>query len=132
MFAEGFDLADCTIGKHLQVDEERIDLVDDKLPSDLSKDARLTLVLKATKTIAHAQMRGRFGGQRKAPLAHAARRTLSGGSWVELPLYRVEDQVDAVQGNGPCVLEEAFFTCRIESGWRFEINEARDILVSRA
>lgn len=132
MFAEGFDLADCTIGKHLQVDEERIDLVDDKLPSDLSKDARLTLVLKATKTIAHAQMRGRFGGQRKAPLAHAARRTLNGGSWVELPLYRVEDQVDAVQGNGPCVLEEAFFTCRIESGWRFEINEARDILVSRA
>ena len=132
MFAEGFDLADCTIGKHLQVDEEQIDLVDDKLPSDLSKDARLTLVLKATKTIAHAQMRGRFGGHRKAALAHAARRTLSGGSWVELPLYRVEDQVDAVQGNGPCVLEEAFFTCRIESGWRFEINEARDILVSRA
>ena len=57
---------------------------------------------------------------------------MSGGSWVELPLYRVEDQVDAVQAKGPCVLEEAFFTCRIESGWRFEINEARDILVSRA
>jgi hypothetical protein len=30
------------------------------------------------------------------------------------------------------VLEEAFFTGRIDNGWRFEINEARDILVSRS
>ncbi len=132
MFAEGFDLADCRIDKHLQVDEARVDLLDDALPPNLSKDARLTLVLKATKTIAHAQMHGKFGGECKAALAHEARRTLSGGSWVDLPVYRVEDQVDAVQADGPCVLEEAFFTCRIESGWRFEINEARDILVSRA
>ena len=132
MFAEGFDVVDCRIDKHLQVDEARVDLLDGTLPPNLSKDARLTLVLKATMTIAHAQMHGKFGGQRKAALAHAVRRTLSGGSWVELPLYRVEDQVDAVQADGPCVLEEAFFTCRIESGWRFEINEARDILVSRA
>ena len=73
MFAEGFDLADCTIGKHLQVDGSLIDLLDDKLPSDLSKDARLTLVLKATKTIAHAQMRGRFGGHRKAALSPTRR-----------------------------------------------------------
>ena len=88
-------------------------------------------MLKATKTIATRKcVAGSAVTARR--LSPRARRTLSGGSWVELPLYRVEDQVDAVQGNGPCVLEEAFFTCRIESGWRFEINEARDILVSRA
>jgi len=132
MFAEGFDLADCRVDKHLEVDDARIDLLDDGLPPNLSEDARLTLVLKAAKPIAHAQMRGKFGGDRKAALAHATRRTLSGGGWVDLPLYRVEDQLGAVQAEGPCVLEEAFFTCRIESGWRFEINEARDILVSRA
>jgi len=132
MFAEGFDLADCRVEKHLQVDETRVDLLDGALPPDLSKDARLTLVLKATKTTAHAQMRGKFGAESRVAIAHAARRTLSGGSWVELPLYRVEDQVDAVQADGPCVLEEAFFTCRVESGWRFQMNEARDILVSRA
>ena len=132
MFAEGFDLANCRIDKHLQVDEARMDLLDGELPPNLSKDARLTLVLKAAKTIAHAQMHGKFGGNRKAALTHAPRRTLSGGSWTDLPLYRVEEQVEAVQAEGPCVLEEAFFTCRIEKGWRFEINEARDILVSRA
>ena len=131
MFAEGFDLADCRIDKHLFVDDARVDLVNDTLPRDLSKDARVTLVLEATKSIAHAQMHGTFGGERKAAIAQGARRTLTGRSWVDLPLYRVEDQPHAARGEGPCVLEEAFFTCRIESGWRFEINEARDILVSR-
>jgi len=29
------------------------------------------------------------------------------------------------------VLEEAFFTCRIDSGWTFEINDAGDILLAR-
>jgi N-methylhydantoinase A/oxoprolinase/acetone carboxylase beta subunit len=77
-------------------------------------------------------MHGKFGGEREAAIAQGARRTLSGGSWVDLPLYRVEDQPHAAWGEGPCVLEEAFFTGRIDSGWRFEINEARDILVSRA
>jgi len=132
MFAEGFDLADCRVEKHLQVDEARVDLLDGSLPPDLSKDARLTVVLKATKATAHAQMHGQFGAESKVAIAHAARRTLSGNSWVDLPVYRVEDQVEAVQADGPCVLEESFFTCRIDSGWRFEINEARDILVSRA
>jgi hypothetical protein len=29
------------------------------------------------------------------------------------------------------VLEEAFFTSRIDAGWKFEINESGDILLSR-
>jgi len=131
MFAEGFDLADCLVEKHLQVDDERVDLLDGSLPPNLPKDARLNLVLKATKTTAHAQMHGQFGAESKVAVARAARRTLSGGSWVDLPVYRVEDQVEAVRADGPCVLEESFFTCRIDRGWRVEINEARDILMSR-
>jgi hypothetical protein len=33
---------------------------------------------------------------------------------------------------GPAVLEEAYFTCRLDGGWRFEINDAGDILLSSA
>jgi hypothetical protein len=29
------------------------------------------------------------------------------------------------------VLEEAFFTCRLDAGWKFEINDAGDILLVR-
>ena len=35
------------------------------------------------------------------------------------------------KGAGPAVLEEAFFTCRIDAGWRFEVNDAGDVLLSK-
>jgi N-methylhydantoinase A/oxoprolinase/acetone carboxylase beta subunit len=131
MFAEGFDLAECRIDKRLRIGEADADLVDGALPKTLPSGAELTFVLKATKPIAHARLRGKFGAKRKPAVASGSRRTLASGNWAELPLYRVEEQDDAVQAQGPCVLEEAFFTCRVEPGWRFEINEARDILLSR-
>jgi N-methylhydantoinase A len=30
------------------------------------------------------------------------------------------------------VLEEAFFTCRVDRGWTFTINQAGDILLQRS
>ena len=37
----------------------------------------------------------------------------------------------SARASGPAVLEEAFFTCRVDAGWRFEINDAGDILLSK-
>lgn len=131
MFAEGFELQDCRIETRLQVDEQLLPLAGDTLPAGLPKGARVTLVLRATKSIARAQLSGKFGQQRKAAVAGGQRRVLAGGKPAELPLYRVEAQAGGVQAQGPCVLEEAFFTSRIDAGWRFEINESGDILLSR-
>ena len=49
-----------------------------------------------------------------------------------LPLYRVEDQKAGAKAAGPAVLEEAFFTCRIDAGWSVEINDAGDILLTES
>lgn len=133
MFAEGFNFEDCQLEWELQIDEAVLPFSGDVLPDNLPQDARLTLVLKITKPIAHAQLAGRFGQQRAAAQARGVRRVGPvDGNWAELPLYRVEDQQGAVQAQGPCVLEEAFFTCRVDQGWCFEINETGDILLSRA
>jgi len=133
MFAEGFDFTDCRLEWELQVDEKVLPLTGDALPENLPHGARVTLVLKITKPIARAQLAGTFGKQRAAAQARGVRRIRSAdGQTAELPLYRVEDQREAVQAQGPCVLEEAFFTCRVDEGWRFEINETGDILLSRA
>ena len=105
---------------------------DGKLPSGLPRDARLSLALEVVKPIAHAELSGRFGKAGKPAVAQGKRRTLAGGQWRQLPLYRVEDQPPGCSAQGPAVLEEAFFTCRIETGWKFEINQAGDILLSRA
>jgi len=132
MFAEGFELKDCLIETRLQLDERLLPLDGERLPAGLPGDARLTLVLKASRPIARAQLSGRFGQERKPATAGGQRRVLAGGKPVSLPLYRVEEQSGGVQAQGPCVLEEAFFTSRIDAGWRFEINESGDILLSRA
>ena len=132
MFAEGFELADCRIDTWLQVGEELHPLQGEVLPAKLPKDARPTLVLKATRVIARASLDGRFGGSRQPAKAAGKRRVLSGGKPAELPLYRVDQQSGGVQASGPCVLEEDFFTSRIDAGWKFEINESGDILLSRA
>lgn len=130
MFAEGFDLASCRLEKMLDVDGEAIALNGDALPANLPKGARVALVLKATRPIARASLSGRFGSTTKAAVAGGKRKTLSSGQLAELPLFKVEDQVGGCTGQGPCVLEDPFFTARIESGWRFEINEAGDILLT--
>ena len=132
MFAEGFDFTDCRLEWELQVDEKVLPLTGDALPENLPHGARVTLVLKITKPIARAQLAGTFGRRRAAAQARGVRRIRSAdGQWANLPLYRVEEQREAVQAEGPCVLEEAFFTCRVDEGWRFEINETGDILLSR-
>jgi N-methylhydantoinase A len=130
MFAEGFELADCRVEAWLQIGDELQALEGDKLPA-LPKGAQASMLLKATRVIARASLSGKFGGQRKAASTSGSRKVLSGGKPADLPLYRVEEQAGGAQAQGPCVLEEAFFTCRIDAGWRFEINESGDILLSR-
>ena len=46
-----------------------------------------------------------------------------------VPLYRVEALSAGARGVGPAVLEEAYFTCRVDPGWSFTIDAAGDILL---
>ena len=39
--------------------------------------------------------------------------------------------VSGAEAINPAVLEEAFYTCRIDAGWRFEFNASGDILLSK-
>ena len=135
MYAEGADIDQCRCDFMLHIsrgdDEQAIPLMGDVLPAGLAADAHLSLSLDVTKPIAHASLSGRFGEQLKPAVSRAARRTRSGGTWQTLPVYRVEEQAAGASAPGPAILEEAFYTCRIEAGWRFEINTAGDILLSR-
>lgn len=130
MFGEGAELEQCRIEESLRVidaeGERSVALGEGK--AAIPAKGRVTLVLQALKPISHAGLTGAFGKAGQAAVSTARRRTLGG----ELPLYRVEDQPPGAAAAGPAVLEEAFFTCRIEPGWRFEINQAGDILLSRA
>jgi N-methylhydantoinase A len=123
MFAEGFGLESCQLKWSAQVGERTVEFTGDKLPKDLSGKAKASITLEALKPISHASLSGRFGGKTQA--------ATSSGKRNGAPLYRVEDQKAGASARGPAVLEESFFTCRLDPGWKFEINPAGDILLSK-
>ncbi len=136
MFAEGAKLADCKVQATLHIgsgkEHRAIDIDGDVLPKDLPAKAELTLRLLAVKPVAHPTLKGSFGLKGSAAVSAAKRTALVDGKSASLPLYRVEEQKPGAHASGPCVLEEAFFTSRIDAGWSFEINQAGDILLTRA
>jgi N-methylhydantoinase A len=115
MFAEGAELDECHV-------EESIDQAD---------TPAATLTVRVVKPVPHARMSGRFGVENHKATTSDHRIVLCDGQRRRLPLYRVEDQRAGSRASGPAVLEEAYFTCRVDPGWQFEINDSGDILLSR-
>ena len=136
MYGEGIDLDGCELLTTLNItqgdDERSVSLEGGKLPNDLPTKSRLSLSLLASKAIAQPRLTGHFGGATNAAKAQGQRRVFIGDQWQDVPLYRAEDQPAGASANGPAVLEEAFYTCRIEAGWRFEFNDSGDILLSQS
>ena len=131
MYAEGFELGDCELEPELLVTtaelDERRALANGALPSDLPANARLSVSLSSTRRLPQPELRGRFGGKSAEAVTKGSRQVGDAA----LPVYRVEDQAAGAVASGPAVLEEAYFTGRIDAGWRFEINDSGDILLSR-
>lgn len=131
MFAEGFDVKDCEIQRELLVSAKNVDdrrpLANGSLPSGLPKDALLSVALSVTRRLPHPALKGTFGKSKVDAVTKGTRKVAG----QDLPLYRVEDQKAGASAAGPGVLEEAYFTGRIDKGWRFEINDNGDILLSR-
>lgn len=142
MFAEGTDLNHCQTALHLEIKSgdgsRRVSLNGVAWPGGIDPDARCTLVASVVKPMPHVVLSGRFGSHSQQAVAAGTRAVLFpavqtpvGAQRITVPLYRVEDQPVGASAAGPAVLEEAFFTCRIDAGWRFEINDAKDILLTK-
>jgi N-methylhydantoinase A/oxoprolinase/acetone carboxylase beta subunit len=135
MRAEGADLEDCRIEETLDMEidgEDRAIALNGAAPmASAPAGARLSLGLTAIKPLQHATLAGRFDGKTHAAKSSSTRALHAAGKDLEVPLYKVEDQTAGAAAAGPAVLEEAFFTCRIDAGWSFEINDAGDIRLRR-
>lgn len=133
MHAEGFALEDCQIERFLLIsaaDRDESIPLPEVLPAPKAGE-RYSLSLQVRKPIAQPTLRGEFGGAGVAARSEGSRRVVVGDKSRDLPLYRAENQAAGATAEGPAVLEEAFFTCRIDGGWKFEFNDAGDVLLSR-
>lgn len=133
MYAEGADLADCRVEEFLSFTES--DGGETRVPLDpawrMDGRTQASVSLRVIKPVPHARVMGRFVRARIDGVSHGRRSVLCAGRRRELPLYRAEEQSAGSFAVGPCVLEEAYFTCRVDAGWQFEVGDSGDILLSR-
>jgi N-methylhydantoinase A len=136
MAAEGADIEKCHIEESLSIEvdgtERSVALNGGSAVPKAPAGARLSLSLTAVKPLMHAKMAGSFGVATHPAESTGVRRIRIDGKDRQVPLYTVEQQTSGAAADGPAVLEEAFFTCRIDTGWRFEINDAGDIRLMKA
>jgi N-methylhydantoinase A/oxoprolinase/acetone carboxylase beta subunit len=61
----------------------------------------------------------------------ATRRIQIHGDSIDVPLYRFPELEVGATGVGPCIVEDDFFTARIDVSWRFALSNNRDLLLER-
>jgi N-methylhydantoinase A/oxoprolinase/acetone carboxylase beta subunit len=129
MFAEGFDLEDCQLEAVVRLsDGKEISLA---LNGDLEQldDGQHWLDLTVTKKIPHYEYPAAgSSGRRSVPKSERTQSVLAGpGVWESVPVLRLDELEPEMFGVGPLLIEDAYFTTRIQKGWEFSITTSQDI-----
>lgn len=132
MFAEGFDLSECSIEKTLSFSQNGEQATrrlngDLRVPDGLKQSQDLRVQLRATKPIPHFALKTADTAGGKAAQTKLAR-TVSGE---KLPLFRHEDIAPGQGAAGPAVVEEEYFTCLVPKGWSFAMNDNHDLVLQK-
>jgi N-methylhydantoinase A/oxoprolinase/acetone carboxylase beta subunit len=133
MFSEGFEPEECRLEALLTTETGEIPIdVDSSMLPNLSWSGIATLVVRATKTVSHGRLAEKFAPERIDARSDGLRSLVAAdGTRIDLPVFRVELLVPGAVGTGPAVLEEAYWTCHVPSGWTFEITCNGDIQFHR-
>jgi N-methylhydantoinase A/oxoprolinase/acetone carboxylase beta subunit len=135
MFSEGTTIENCKLEEWIEICTNDViksyALGSSGIPKKLTAGETAALYLKSTKAVPHPVLKGSFKEKSASALSTSTRKVLIDGSHQDLPLYLVEQQVGAVKAMGPAILEESFFTCRVDKGWSFFINNSGDILLTK-
>lgn len=126
MLAEGFALDGCTLDFDvLSVDAETYART--RLNGTRVKLAGNDwLELRATRPIEKLRLAAPGVEERQPATADGVREGRH-----RLPLYRLEQLKPGDWAQGPCLVEEAFFTTHVRPGWRFVISDGGDIVLRR-
>jgi N-methylhydantoinase A/oxoprolinase/acetone carboxylase beta subunit len=141
MFAEGFDLGECTVEKafsYAQNGEQATRNLNGEVtvPDGIRSAQDLRLQVRATKAIPHFALKTVDGKTTKDATTSQTRKVrLSGdgklAAAAALPLFRHDQLAPGQSAAGPSVVEEEYFTCLIPAGWKFLVNENHDLVLSK-
>ncbi|MEQ8268088.1 MAG: hydantoinase/oxoprolinase family protein [Parvibaculum sp.] len=126
MLAEGFDLAECRLD-YAVLTKNGAGYTRAKLNGQLDRaNIETWLELRVTKPIDKIALGGTESGERRKAEPSGIRKGTS-----DLPLFRLEELLPGDWHDGPCLVEEAFFTTHVRQGWRFVVSGNGDLFLKR-
>ena len=134
MFSEGFDLDECEPQAWLWVNGEDIALnaAAPVLTNAIGASDEVIAGFRAVKSVNRAELPEKTAVEKHDARIDANRVLLNpDGSTQDLPVIKVEDQTPGASGIGPAVIEEDFWTCKVDSGWSFEFTANGDVLFNK-
>jgi N-methylhydantoinase A/oxoprolinase/acetone carboxylase beta subunit len=138
MYAEKAVLENCSVATTIvreragQAEEFAIDTGSFAVPCEFRSGDLATLQLRAVKPVQRAKIHTAPAATHHEAKAAGTRTILMpGGKRLPVPVYRIEALQPGASAMGPAIIEEAYFTGKVDAGWRFEITASHDILLTR-
>lgn len=138
MFAEGVQAGDYEVQARLvgidpDGNEQTVPLATDAsaFPDSLATLPVVELELAAVKRLrTDGTQAAKFEAQQTAKPTGTRNVLTRGHGRIDVPVYRLADLQPGDTAQGPAILEEDFFTCRVREGWAFTISAHHDILLT--
>lgn len=131
IYSEGFSLRDCEQQLWISVNGHRqaLDTDSPRLPQSIGANDDVSVGFKAIKRVHRAELPEQITVE-SSPVIVDTQRTIIDrhGEQCGLPVVRVDDQQPGAQGRGPAVIEEAYWTCKVEPDWHYEFTANGDVL----
>ena len=138
MFAEGFQAGDYVITSRLIITDAKGQEVIFPLHSESGYLCALTEAHNAELEVCAVKQLRQDANQSaqfvptSAALPSATRHVLTRNEGrIDVPVYRLADLKVGDFAQGPAIIEEDFFTCKVLDGWTFVISDHQDILLNR-
>ncbi|MDD3765029.1 MAG: hydantoinase/oxoprolinase family protein [Nevskiales bacterium] len=137
IFAEGFTPETCAISASLVIvrgdASEVVELADPiRLPKQAAGADELRLRLRVSQAISKFALSPGEAASGKAPKPQAHRNCLEADGRVhDAAVFRLDRLQPGNAAEGPALVEDDYFTCRIPAGWTFQMNSNRDLVAQR-
>lgn len=135
MFSEGFEFSECELQAWLRVNGEEMpmDVTVPVLSDAIGANDEVIVGLRAVKAVNRAELPEKVEVEKHDARIDSHRVLMNtDGSTQDLPLIKTEDQTPGASGVGPAVIEEEFWTCKVEAGWSYEFTVNGDVLFKKS
>lgn len=136
MFAEGFGMDQCVLEEMVRVVDgngryrQSLTVEQAKNSAAVENGDEMLLLVRVIKPLQHFALKDTRDLQAFPATPSSTRRVIVSPLEVrDILVYRLENLGPGAQGEGPALIEDAYFTCRVKDGWSFSVNENQDLVL---